>query len=85
MQEGIVQKLNLLLEIPFLNGQLLKDVVLPVGTTNVPHKLNRDYTGFFVLTRSSAATIFIASSPIDKSVFIPLTVSGVLTADLWVF
>jgi hypothetical protein len=84
MQQNLVQKLNLLNKIPFLNGILLQNISLATGVNSVPHKLQRKYQGWFFTKKSSAATVYQTSSSDDVQ-FLTLTASASVDVDIWVF
>ncbi len=78
----VVERLNRLLDIPFLDGTLLKDQALNSGANSVNHRLGRTPQGYLILKQSSAASIY-GSAYADKTM--TLTASGAVTVDVWVF
>lgn len=86
MQAGIVDRLNLLAGVPFLNGILLEAVVLSSGNTIVNHKLGRTIRGYFVTNQNAAASIYNSSpATLNFEQQIQLNSSAAVTVDLWVF
>jgi len=76
---------NLLNELnaPFMNGILVKDVDLTTAVKEISHKLGRTPTGYLILKRSSGEVVFDGGEYTDK--IIPLTSTGSVTVDIWVF
>lgn len=86
MQSGIVDKLNFILSVPFLNGILLEAVVLSSGNNIINHKLGRTIRGYFVTNQNAAASIYNSSpATLNFEQQIQLNASAGVTVDLWVF
>jgi hypothetical protein len=74
-----------LIGIPILNGSLIENVILSTTATKISHKLGRPFTGFIVVKKNANVDIWMDSSAVDNSLFIPLDASGTVTVSLWVF
>lgn len=84
VQKNIVQPLNQLLRIPFIDGILIKDVSLGTTTVGVQHKLNRQYTGYFITKLNANAVIWIDVAT-ESDIYLKLKASATCVVDLWVF
>lgn len=84
MQKNVVGAINNINQIPFLNGNLLKNITLSASEKSVEHKLNKEYAGFFITNINANANVWV-SSVSEKGSFIKLTASGTCTVDIWVF
>lgn len=84
VQKNVVQPLNTLLKIPFLDGVLLQNVALTTSVTSVQHKLNRSYQGYLITKLNANSVVWIDNST-DDSLYINLIASAACTVDLWVF
>ncbi len=73
-----------LVNIPFLDGVLLEDLVLTTAEQKISHKLGRAYRGW-ILVRKNAAQDLYESSVTFPNQFISLTATGTVTVSLWVF
>lgn len=82
MQGNVVQALNQVLKVPFMDGILLSGQSLAAGANTVNHRLQRNIQGYLILKQNAAATIF--GSNYGRSTF-TLTASAAVTVDLWVF
>lgn len=84
MQKNVVGAINNINQVPFLNGNLLKDVSVSASQVSIEHKLKRDYQGFFITKINANANVWISSDS-EANLFIKLTASGNCTVDIWVF
>jgi hypothetical protein len=84
MQKNIINPINDLFKIPFLDGVLLQDVTIKSGANTINHKLNRNYLGFIV-TKQNADTNFWITDDSDKNLFLKLNASSDCLIDVWVF
>lgn len=71
-------------EIPLLDGILIKDVVLTTSETLVDHKLGREPQGWLIVKKNAAQDIYESGSTL-KQRFLSLTAAGTVTVTLWVF
>lgn len=69
-----------------INSEGVETDIISLSTTpkNIPHRLNVRYSGFFIIERSTGATIFNTRNA-DDQFFIRLTSSASTTARIWVF
>lgn len=87
IQDNVGRAVDPLINIPYLDGVLLKSVALVTGSTNhVPHKLGRALTGWFAVRWRASATVYDAQDAnTTPSLTLDLIVSANVTVDLWVF
>lgn len=69
---------------PLLDGRILQDVVIGTSDTNIPHKLERPWVGWFVISRTSAVVPY-EGTQINTSSFITLVAASSVTVDIYVF
>lgn len=86
IQQNIIPPLNDLMKAPFLTGNLLERVSLNLGNNDIPHKLGREYLGYFVLLSNSSAAIYDNPTlSTDLTKFLRLNSSASAVVTLWVF
>ena len=83
MQTKWKSEIDPVISLPVLNGNLLTDIDLILGTTIVNHKLSRKPQGWFITDINGAATVYRSQPFNDKN--ITLTASAAVTVNLWVF
>lgn len=80
------QALNPVIANELLQGQLLTNIALISGTTQVNHKLGRKLVGWFVVGINAPATIYDNQATNQTpQLTLSLTSNAVCTANLWVF
>lgn len=84
MQDNLVNKVNQISENPFLSGIAVNNVLLVSGNNQVPHGLNKPYTGVIITRRGNASDIFDVAST-DPRRFVGLNCSGTCLVNLWVY
>jgi len=71
---------------PWLDGNLLEGVSLAAGaTTQVTHKLGREYRGWWICGGSVNGDYPGEGASVDEKAFLALTVTGAQTVDIWVY
>jgi hypothetical protein len=84
VQDNIIQKVNEMAQTPISVGVLIQSVNLSSGSNNIPHGLDKPYTGVIITKRSNGAVIYDETSD-DSRRFVRLNSSGSCVIDLWVF
>lgn len=68
------------------NGTILNSVSLSAGANQVPHKLGKNLTGWYMVRQRSAATFYdTQDTGAQKSVFLYLNASAACVVDIYVF
>lgn len=71
---------------PFLDGVLLKNVVLSSAATNkVSHTLGRTPVGYFIISKNANANVYDATAADLPTLFLYLNTTANVTVNLWVF
>ena len=84
-QRDVVEALKQL-NLPILNGILVKDVALGTTTVRVSHTLNRVFNGYIIVKQNADARVWLdTSTSADPDKFLPLKASATVTVSLWVF
>ena len=76
--------INILNRSPILNGVFVT-ATLASGENALSHKLGRTPLGWYIVDRSTAATVHRDPADLMDSRLITLTASGAVTLTLWVF
>jgi hypothetical protein len=85
-QQTVVERVNTISGIAFLDGAMLQSVSLKVGDNQIPHKLGRAYNGYEILRmRKAASAIFDNSDDASMTKYLTLNSSVACTVDVWVF
>ena len=85
VQDFIEQSVEPMENSPLWNGVLLPATTLDPGApVNVAHRLGRQPLGYFVVGRSSNATVWDSPSSIPSK-FLALNTDALVTVKLWVF
>lgn len=84
LQTNWASALNKLLDNPLLNGIILKDQVLSIGSNTISHRLQRAPQGCIIISKNAAASIFEEPSPITN-LFLVLNSSAACVIDLYIF
>lgn len=78
--------LNPVLSNPLVNGRLVSDVTLKVGTNEVNHKLQRKLQGWIVVGINGIAQIYDAQASNQRpELTLTLISDAVVNCKLWVF
>lgn len=86
LQSNVVTKLNQVLGLPLLQGQIISDVALASGDNTINHLLGRTLVGWLVILKNAAVTIYDKqSSNTDAANTLILNSSGTATVSLYVF
>ena len=86
LQDNVAQALNPLTKNPLLQGHLLKDVVLTSGAiTSVPHHLNRNLQGWFLVKQDTNAVVWQSNASSLSDKILELNTSATCTVNVWVF
>lgn len=84
-QENVGAVVDVLSQIPILDGVLLEQITLTTGAANqVEHRLGREYRGFLVVSSSADSTFWNVDTTFRKR-FIDIRCSANTTVNLWVF
>jgi len=81
---SVVERINLISDVPFLDGIYHRNISLVTGTNQINHRLGRLYLGYIILRKTASADIY-ESGTVDKSKVISVYSTGNVTIDLWVF
>lgn len=84
LQTAWTKLLNPLLANPLMQGQLITNVALASGTTQVNHKLGRPPQGWFLVAPLGAATVYQGTQN-TPSLTLALVSSAAITTDIYVF
>ena len=86
MQTNWSQQINPLIVQPLNQGQLLQDIALNIGTTQVNHKLGRTLLGWFLTRLPGKAIIYDSqdSNP-NPTLNLQLVSDTKITVDIFVF
>lgn len=84
LQERLQEFFAPLLANPMLDGALLQNIALNSNVTQVPHKLQRPFSGWIVVRKTADENVW-EPTRVAGSSFINLQASGAVTVDLWVF
>lgn len=84
VQDNIIQVVNPVLAIPFLDGVLLEDVALTTSFQNIDHTLGRSWRGYIVVKHPVLGAVTDEPSE-DDSKFLRLVSSSAGNVSLWVF
>jgi hypothetical protein len=76
--------LDILGNIPILQGRLIEDVSLSTAETLVPHKLGSAYRGWVITNINADATVHVSSETLSER-YLALTASASCIVSLWVF
>jgi len=86
VQDNISTPLNSLISLPLSDSNLIQNVNLITGTTNVSHGLGRPLLGYIITKKNANVTIFDTQSTNQlKNRFLQLVSSGIAIVDLIVF
>lgn len=85
LQNAVSKVFLELLQVPFLNGRLIKDVTVTSSGFDLEHGLGRAWTGWFMTKRNNSAEVWDQSTQPDKTKFIRLDATSSTTFDIWVF
>ena len=69
---------------PLLDGRILSQVTIATTATNVPHLLGRDWIGWFVVSKTSTASIYEGTQA-NTSQYLTLIASTAAIVDIYVF
>lgn len=84
-QDSVDEYLNQLNAV-VLDGIILTDVLIGTTTTEISHKLGRNFQGWHLLDIHGDARVWRdTSSTADLTKFLPLKASASVTVSLWVF
>ena len=86
IQDNVSRVFDVLTDQPILDGNMLSDIALTTATSEVAHKLDRDYVGWMVVDNVGNAVVYRDdTTTTDKTKFISMTASATTTIKLWVF
>jgi len=86
LQDAVATPLAVISRKEILGGQLVEGVELALGATSIPHGLQRDLIGWFVVRQNGNAIIW--DSQDDNALSsrtLVLNASAAVTVSLWVF
>lgn len=69
---------------PLLDGRILSQVVIGTTATAISHLLNRNWVGWFIVSKTSAADIYEGTQTL-RSQYLTLIASSSTTVDIYVF
>jgi hypothetical protein len=69
---------------PVLDYIILRDVDIATSDTDIPHKLGREWQGWFVISRTTA-TVPYEGTQSDNTKFLTLKAGSAITVDLYIF
>jgi len=81
VQQNIGLVLNQVTKLPFNDGTLVTNIILPAGSSRVNHKLSRQPLGFYIVDTTAAATIYREAWDVNTITFnasAPVTISIVV-------
>ena len=86
MQNRWASIINPVLSSPIVNGQLLANIDLSIGTNTINHKLGRQLKGWLIVGIDGAAQIYDnqATNQFDE-LTLSLTSDAAVSCSLWVF
>jgi hypothetical protein len=84
MQDDIRNTFAYLLDVPFLEGNLIEDMKITTGGTLIEHQLSKEWTGWFIVKQNANAVVWNDTSA-DEKRYLKLLSSGTVTVSLWVF
>lgn len=82
VQTNVAQVLVPISRIEFMDGTILKNVVLTTGTNRIPHNLKRELNGWWLTRQYGAAAVYETSS---SNLTLDLNSSADVTVDIQVF
>ena len=85
MQTTWAKQLDPVISNPIVNGQLLKNVALVIGSNAVSHGLQRNLSGWFLVSPKRYATVYQAAQQPNPTLTLTLVASAAVTTDIWVF
>lgn len=86
MQNRWASILNPVIDSPLINGQLLTDIPLAVGSNSISHRLGRRLKGWIVVGIDGVAQIYdTQASNQMPQLTLTLTSDASVTVALWVF
>lgn len=84
LQDAVDKALTPVLNVPLIDGVLLKNVSIATGLNIVNHTLGREPLGWIVVDKNSSATVYRQTSAIpDRTLNFVASGSGVFS--FWVF
>ena len=69
---------------PILDFRILTDVTISSTAVDIPHKLGRPWTGWFVTSRTNGVVPY-ESTQTDTSLYLTLIAASSTTVDIYVF
>lgn len=83
---SLVNRINLISKIPFLDG-IYQELSLSAGDNTITHQLGRPYLGYIILGMNAASTVYDSTSlTANRSLYLVLNSSAsVSNFKLWVF
>ena len=85
MQDNIADSFTPIVKNPVLDGHVLTDQALIVGTTNVAHGLGRPLIGWIIIDNSAAAKVYRTGSSTAPERLLSLVSDTACTVSLYVF
>lgn len=85
MQTTWAKALDPVISNALVQGQLLKNVPLVIGTNVINHGLQRNLQGWFLVSPRGSAVVYMAAQQSNGTLSLTLVASAAITTDLWVF
>lgn len=85
MQDQWASQIDPVLTNLLVNGQLLTNQTLSVGTTAINHKLGRKPLGWFLVAQMGPATVYQAATQPLPNLALSLVSDTAITTSIWVF
>lgn len=68
-----------------VNGQLLRNIPLAIGSNAISHSLQRNLNGWFLVSPKGSAVVYQAAQQPNPTLTLTVIASAAITTDLWVF
>lgn len=85
LQDGVIDALSSLTEVPLLDFVWKKDVILALGSNQIAHGLGRAWRGYIVTRANGSATVYAPDEQQLRDRFLDLESTGDVVMDLFVF
>lgn len=82
--QEIVNRVNQLSSVQFLDGRLIANVTVGTSSTPIEHKLGRNFQGWFLVRKRSAGDVREDAQG-NTALYLNLISSAQVSVDVWVF
>ena len=85
VQEGIRSNIDILQQIPLLDGVYKTGVDLVSGDNDISHGLGRAYQGMILTNIDTARDLYVNATNTQKDKILILNSDGTATVSIWIF